>query len=551
VLEYVNGNTLKDIIRQKGRIPYQTAIQVTIRILSALQHAHDNGIIHRDIKPQNVLIHSDGHVKVADFGIARMTGGATIGKGDTVVGSVHYSSPEQATGSVVEATSDLYSTGVVMYEMLTGRVPFVGDTPVAVAMQHIQDPPPSILDFAPDTPPALVAVVMKALEKDPKDRFQSAREMADALMKAKNGTLDPASIAVEHPVRKPGTSRPPVSPRLRETSPRAAQNLSRHAGQNTRRTPVRKRRKVWSLVLSGILAAGVLTLLVTGIIHVAQEVSRSVIAPDVIGMPTEDAQQLAQREGLNYQQTTINHDSLPAGTVISQLPEANTAMEKGDSLLVTVSLGPVNNSMPDLYGLDYEAAAQRLKDRGFGSIIAVKTVSSSPAGTVLEQNPLAGSPFTAGQTVELTISGGSTMIPEVAGRTREDASALIAESSLTEATPIFVETTDPQQIGMVLLQSPTSGTMAVIGAPVTLTIGIESQPFHGELALDLPAADTERQLRVTLVTDEKEITEYEGTLAADAPGAMIVPISAAVEGELTCRVYLDGELFLEEAVMLY
>ena len=240
VLEYVNGNTLKDIIRQKGQLNYQTAIQITIRILSALQHAHDNGIIHRDIKPQNVLIHADGHVKVADFGIARMTGGATIGKGDTVVGSVHYSSPEQATGSVVEATSDLYSTGVVMYEMLTGRVPFVGDTPVAVAMQHIQDPPPSILDFAPDTPPALVAVVMKALEKDPKDRFQSAREMADALMKAKNGTLDPASIAVEHPVRKPGTSRPPVSPRLRETSPRAAQNLSRHAGQSTRRTLRRK-----------------------------------------------------------------------------------------------------------------------------------------------------------------------------------------------------------------------------------------------------------------------------------------------------------------------
>ena len=168
VLEYVNGNTLKDVIRQKGRLNYQTAIQIAVRILSALQHAHDNGIIHRDIKPQNVLIHADGHVKVSDFGIARMTNAFTISKGDTVVGSVHYSSPEQATGSVVEATSDIYSTGVVMYEMLTGRVPFVGDTPVAVAMQHVKDPPPPITDYAPETPPAVVAVVMKALETLPK-----------------------------------------------------------------------------------------------------------------------------------------------------------------------------------------------------------------------------------------------------------------------------------------------------------------------------------------------------------------------------------------------
>ena len=172
----------------------QAASLMSVRILSALQHAHDNGIIHRDIKPQNVLIHSDGHVKVADFGIARMTNAFTISKGDTVVGSVHYSSPEQAMGGVVEATSDIYSTGVVMYEMLTGRVPFVGDTPVSVAMQHINDAPPPITDYAPETPPAVVAVVMKALAKNPKDRFQSAREMADALLQAKDGKLDPETL---------------------------------------------------------------------------------------------------------------------------------------------------------------------------------------------------------------------------------------------------------------------------------------------------------------------------------------------------------------------
>ncbi len=551
VLEYVNGNTLKDIIRQKGRINYQTAIQVTIRILSALQHAHDNGIIHRDIKPQNVLIHADGHVKVADFGIARMTGGATIGKGDTVVGSVHYSSPEQATGSLVEATSDLYSTGVVMYEMLTGRVPFVGDTPVAVAMQHIQDAPPPIADFAPETPAAVVAVVMKAMEKDPKRRFQSAREMADALLKARSGQLDPASIQPS-PARPP-VQQPPVQqpPRVQEISPREAGSTTRR--QPTRRVVVRKRQqtKLRNLILSLVLAAAVLGLLIFGVIRIYNQVSQSAIAPDVLGMTVEDARALAQRTGLNWQQTEIYHDSIPAGQVISQIPEENTPMQKGDSLLGTVSLGPANSTMPDVCGLDYEVAANRLTERGFGRVVAMKVVSTSAVGTVLDQTPRAGAPFTPGQSVELTISGGSTMVPEVTGRSREDAIELLMESSLTEASATFVETSDPEQIGQVLAQNPAAGTMMAIGSPVTLTIGIESQPYQGELALTVPESETESLLRVMLIIDNVEVVEFEGTLAAGDQRVMLIPISANTEGEVTCRVYLDNVLFSEEYVTLY
>ena len=543
VLEYVNGNTLKDIIRQKGRLSYQTAIQITIRILSALQHAHDNGIIHRDIKPQNVLIHADGHVKVSDFGIARMTNAFTISKGDTVVGSVHYSSPEQATGSVVEATSDIYSTGVVMYEMLTGRVPFVGDTPVAVAMQHVKDPPPPIADFAPETPPAVVAVVMKALEKNPKNRFQSAREMADALMKAKDGKLDPASVALES-----SGSRPPVKP----VQPARMRELSPHSQGTSRRSPVRRRRsrrRVAEIVLSGIAAACVLAALAFGVVQVYNRVSRSAVAPDVVGLSVGDAQTLARREGLNWQQTDINHDSIPAGTVISQIPEPDTAMEKGDSLLVAVSLGPVSTAMPDLSGMNYEDAAARLKERGFGNIVLIKTVSSSAVGTVLGQNPKAGESYLSGQSAELTISGGSTMVPELTGRSHEDAAALLRDSSLTEGTPIYVEVTDPAQVGQVLAQMPVVGTMAVLDAPVTLTVGIESEPYQGELSLELPEAAGDRALRVTLVIDGEEHTEYEGTVSA-AGGNVLVPLSATVEGEVLCRVYVEGEMYLEKAVTL-
>ena len=549
VLEYVNGNTLKDIIRQKGRINYQTAIQVTIRVLSALQHAHDNGIIHRDIKPQNVLIHADGHVKVADFGIARMTGTATIGKGDTVVGSVHYSSPEQATGSVVEATSDLYSTGVIMYEMLTGRVPFVGDTPVAVAMQHIQDAPPPITDFAPETPAAVVAVVMKAMEKDPKLRFQSAREMADALLKARNGQLDPA--AIQPPAVQPPA--PPVQPpKVQEVSPsRPAQ--TRRTGHTARRAPIRRRTRSKAAQIIGglVLAVAVIGLVVFGVWRVAQQVTQSVMAPGIQGLPLEDARALAQREGLQWTQTDIYHDSIPAGTVISQTPMEDAPMKKGDSLLATVSLGPANSSMPDVLGLDYEDAANRLTDRGFGRVVAMKVVSTSAVGTVLEQTPRAGDPYTPGQSVELTISGGSTMVPQVTGYSREEAVDMLHKSNLSEANAVFVYTTDPDQIGQVLAQNPVSGTMVALGSPVTLSVGVESQPYQGELELIIPESSAEHVLRVMLMIDGSEVTEYEGTILPGAERVMKIPINANVEGDVPCVIYLDDELYGTINVALY
>lgn len=303
--------------------------------------------------------------------------------------------------------------------------------------------PPPITDFAPETPPAVVAVVMKALEKNPKNRFQSAREMADALMKAKDGKLDPASVVLESSGPRPAVKPAQQSARMRELSPRGAQGTARRAPVRRRRS----RRRIAELVLSGLAAAGVLAALAFGVVQVYTRVSRSAIAPDVVGLSVGDAQTLARREGLNWQQTDINHDNIPAGTVISQIPEPDTPMEKGDSLLVAVSLGPVSTAMPDLNGMNYEDATARLKDRGFGNIVLIKTVSSSPVGTVLGQSPKAGESFISGQSVELTISGGSTMVPDLAGRSHEEAATLLKESSLTEGTPVYVEVTDASQVG--------------------------------------------------------------------------------------------------------
>ena len=534
VLEYVSGNTLKDIIRQRGRLNSATAIQITVRILSALQHAHDNGIIHRDIKPQNVLVHSDGHVKVADFGIARMTNAFTISKGDTVVGSVHYSSPEQATGSVVEATSDLYSTGVVLYEMLTGRVPFVGDTPVAVAMQHINEMPPPVTDLAPETPPAVVAVLMKAMAKSPAERYQSAREMADALLKAKEGIVDPTAANI--------SAQAYVSPAQQRAKAEAKQPQKTRQPVQTKKRMSRKQRQ--TLITTCVTSVLVLALLVFGIINVYRGVLNSTSAPDVIGMTQDEAIAYAKRSGLNWQVKELSHAIVPAGSVIEQLPEPDTDMRKGDSLLITVSTGPQSNVMPGVTGYSYEDATEILQSLKF-TVVVIRTTSSEAPGKVLAQNPEAGGSYAVGQTVELTISGGSTLVPDVSGRTLEEAEALLSSSSLTLATPQYREVLDASQVGKVMAQEPIAGTLVVMDAPVTLTIAKAAKPYKGELFVEMPASDRDRELLVVLVENGGEVEQYRSRYSAGQTSSMIIPVSSEYSGTLMCRIYLDGILYNE------
>lgn len=540
VLEYVSGNTLKDIIRQRGRINAETAIQVTVRILSALQHAHDNGIIHRDIKPQNVLIHSDGHVKVADFGIARMTNAFTISKGDTVVGSVHYSSPEQATGSVVEATSDIYSTGVVLYEMLTGRVPFVGDTPVSVAMQHINEMPPSVLDFAPETPLEVVAVLMKALAKSPKDRYQSAHDMAEALLRAKDGQMDPsAANLVAQMYQQPVPQQPveqAVQPKPRTNPPLKPKKQMSQKNKDT----------ILASILSGIL---VLALLVLGVVQVYDSVVNSTTAPDVIGMTKDEAITQAKRAGLNWQEKEQSHTTIPAGYVIDQLPAADADMQKGDSLLLTISTGPQKNLLPAVVGKSYEDAMTLLRDLGF-EVVVIRTTSDEPLGKVLAQNLQEGSSYAVGQSIELTISGGSTLVPDVSGKTLEEATALLGENYLIPTTPVYQEVEDKAQDGKVLTQSPAAGTLVVMDAPVTLTLGKAAKQYKGELRVELAPSERERELLVVLVENGQEVEQYRTRYTSVESSMLVVPVSSDYSGTMVCRIYLDQILFTETEATL-
>ena len=544
VLEYVSGKTLKEIIRDKGRLSWQTTVQVTVRILSALQHAHDNGIIHRDIKPQNVLIHEDGHVKVADFGIARMTNAFTISKGDTVVGSVHYSSPEQNSGGTVEFPSDIYSTGVVMYEMLTGRVPFDGENHVAVAMQHLNAMPPPIVDFAPETPAPIIAVVMKAMAKNARDRFQSAREMADALLQAKAGTLDPETLFSQNRPQENGK-------KSHSAGKHSAQETKQHSGRTApAKRSHRRRASVGYALLTTLMTIVALGLLAFGVISIFDEVANRVVAPDLENCTAEDAINMVRRSGLIWQQTDVNSDVIPAGYVISQMPEADTAMRQGDSILVTVSIGPAQETMPDYVGSTYDTASTKLRDKGF-TITVVRIVSTEPIGTVVQQSPKGGSPFTPGQDVELTLSGGSTIVPDVCGGTLEEAQQTLPQSSLVAGDPLYAPVTDPAQVGKVIAQTPAAGTQAIIDGKVIVTIGVEdTTAFAGEVSFEMNASEGNRTIRVALLETQGETEQYSEVYPAGKSGTVTVPLKSSFGGTMICRIYVDSMLYQEQSVIL-
>ncbi len=542
VLEYISGNTLKDIIKAKGALNPDTAIQITIRILSALQHAHDNGIIHRDIKPQNVLVNTNGHIKVSDFGIARITNTKTISKKDVVIGSVHYSSPEQARGNVVEATSDIYSTGIVLYEMLTGRVPFVGDNPVTIAMQQVNAAPPPIRELNPAVSPAIASVVMKALEKSPQRRFRSAREMADALLKAKDGVMVEKSPGP--PVKNGGKAETGFESEMKSAVAATSAKFgarSQQAKRSSRRTAT-----IISVVL---LTCALIAGLVFGTIAIYQAIVNSASAPDIVGLTLEEAELAVGRADLKLEVTEVNHDTIAANTVIDQTPDADTDMRKGDSIVATVSIGPVTLLMPNLIGLTREEAVAKLKDRGL-SVLVFRTPSTQAVDTVIEQKPEKSQPYMVGQEIELTLSGGSIIIPDMSGMSIQSAVSLIDQNALKIGEFVLESTEVEADYGMVQSQSPIGGSMAILDTSVTLTIGVPATLNNAIVTIPIPEMTESAALRVTLLVNGSEVEQFQGMTQSGKAYTTVFLLSTAEQGPYTCYAYLGGDVFFEQEVEL-
>jgi beta-lactam-binding protein with PASTA domain len=434
-MELVDGRTLKELVAERGPLPPEIAIGLTEQILRALGYAHRRGIVHRDVKPQNVILDPDGQAKVADFGIAR-AGNSDMTQTGTIVGTVQYLSPEQAEGHPVDRRSDLYSVGVVLYELLTGRVPFDGEAPISIAIKHINERPVPPGQLRPGIPPALEAVVLRALEKDPARRFQSAEEFIAALERARHA---PTRQIVMEPT--------PGEPWVDEDDEER-----------------RSRWWVWAIVLFALAAIAVGAYLTV--------YGNRVDVPNLKGRDASEAADVAHRRGLEIAFVPRVSDDVPRDEVISQQPAAGERVKEGSTVTAIISSGKGEAPVPAVEGQSQADAEKAIRDAGFKTKVRKAFSDSVAAGDVISTSPAGGQSLTKGRTVTLTVSQGSegVTVPKLVGLQRADAEARLEQVGLT-ADVTEQETSQPA--GTVMKQDPPTGTRVDKGAAVKLTVASE------------------------------------------------------------------------------
>ncbi|MGI8676759.1 MAG: Stk1 family PASTA domain-containing Ser/Thr kinase [Nocardioidaceae bacterium] len=461
VMEYVEGRTLRDILREGRKILPERALEITADVLSALDYSHRAGIVHRDIKPANVMLTPAGQVKVMDFGIARAIADASSAMTQTaaVVGTAQYLSPEQARGEQVDARSDLYSTGCLLYELLTFRPPFVGDSPVSVAYQHVREEAERPSHYNPEIPELLDAIVAKALAKRTDDRYQSAAEMR----------ADIERFLAGQPIAAPAVAAAPTAVAaaaalLDEGSQTSFLPLTDTADEE----PSRRARGFWILLVVLLVA-----LIVAGAVAATQLLSNDepradVSVPDVVTMTEDQARREIQDAGL----TVGNVDrevsaDVAKGRVIDQDPDGGGFLFADDPIDLVVSAGPAKVEVPNLLDQDRADARQALLDLGLRAQFELQE-SDEPRGTVLASDPVAGTPVAADTVVILVVSEGLPLIPNVIGSTEAAAEAELEAAGFEVSSVESTNTKEPA--GTVIDQAPDSGERAPSGTTVVITV---------------------------------------------------------------------------------
>jgi serine/threonine-protein kinase len=433
-MELIEGRTLKDVIRDRGPAPPEAAVDIVLQILRAARFAHQRGVVHRDIKPHNVLIDEEGRVKVTDFGIAR-AGASDMTETGSVMGTAQYLSPEQAQGRPVDARSDLYSIGIVLYELLTGTVPFDAESPVTVALMQVSERPVPPMDRNPAVPPALDAVVMHALEKDPANRYPTADAFIEALLAAR--TKPQEILAPPPPVV-------PIEQELEEEDRRA------------------RRWWLWLLILLALAA------IAFGLYQLLKP--QEVTVPNVIGRPSATASQILQNRGFEVQIDPAVNADVPRDQVFAQAPRPGRTAEEGSTVHLRVSSGPGQAPVPAVTGLPRHEAEKQLKDAGFKAKAEQEFSDTVKRGIVIDASPAVGTLIERGTTVTLTVSKGKEQVavPDVDGETEDNARSAI-ESAGLRVGKVTEEESD-EDPGTVIGQSPAAGTKVAKGAAVDLTV---------------------------------------------------------------------------------
>ncbi len=490
VMEYVDGRTVRDLLIEGHRLLPERTLEIVSGVLRALEYSHQAGIVHRDIKPGNVMVTRNGDIKVMDFGIARAMSDdqATMTQTAQVIGTAQYLSPEQARGERVDARSDLYSTGCLMCELLTGRPPFTGDSPVAIAYQHVRENPvpPSRLD--PTLPSWADSIVLKAMAKSPQDRYQSAAEMNADIQRAASGMQTAASL--QPPTRLdyyeqqrtqqmgPQTMMGAASTTLSPYQNNGYQNTGYQTGYQQ---PYGSggydggdqrggRRWVpWLIAGIVVIAAAIVAVV---LLHGSGSSGGGTSVPLVQNETYAQAAQQIKAAGLNPVENKVASQTIKSGYVISTNPGMGSTVAKNSTVTVNVSTGPANIALPNVQGQQGSAALQELTKLGFTNItLSPDPQSTAAANTVDHQSPPAGGSYPSDQQITLYVSGGGVTVPNVSGQTAQEASAILTQDGFTvttNSTP--APASQIVQPGTVYNQNPAAGTVQAKGTAIQIFV---------------------------------------------------------------------------------
>ncbi len=473
VMELIQGKTLKEIITEDGALPWKWSVNVAIQIASALETAHRNNIIHRDIKPHNIIITEDGVAKVTDFGIAKAVSNSTITAFGTTIGSVHYFSPEHARGGFTDAKSDLYSLGVVMYEMLTGKVPFDADTPVSVALKHMQEQPIEPIKVNPLIPIALNKIIMKAMQKDPNLRYQTATEMLRDLKQVSKNPDGNFVVLDKYPNDFP-------TQKINTVYEKKVNDTEKYEGE--RKTPKKQNKLVAFFnkhkvlkVLAIIMACIAIFVLTMGITIAISNANRpkQVQIPNLIGKTIEEVETLTKEANIKYEIIAEEYSTdQEAGKVIKQEPKyaANYQVLENSTVKITISKGVELTKVPKIAGEKKDTAITMLENAGLKYEIKEENNDKIEAGVVIKQEPEQDQEVAKDSTVIVYVSLGTNKVPvpDVLGKTEEEAKKLIEDLKLKVVVKTGEDTTKSN--GVVIKQDIDSGTQVEEETTITITV---------------------------------------------------------------------------------
>ena len=541
VMEYISGETLKDKIDRDGVLPVETAIKIADEIAQGLEHAHQNHLVHCDIKPHNILVTKAGRIKVTDFGIARAVTSATMVHTGTIIGSVHYFSPEQAKGEPVSAQSDIYSLGVVLYEMLTGKVPFDGDSPISIAIKHIQEDIIPPCQINPEIPPLVEAIVLKAMAKEPQDRFNTISEMINDLRLAQGYLRDDSTRKISRE-EYPTQLLTGMNEALRDSGHDSTRILNNGENLSTKR-----RKKAWVIALLFFLLLGFATgaFLAFGKFWSGAEVT----VPDVTGKQVEQAKNLLTSHNLRVSVSEVFNDKVVPGQVISQTPEAGSIVKEQRTINLIVSRGGEVAAVPDLRGLNRKDAEIALKNAGLllGKVDEQAT-SDVPPDSVLSQYPRPPAQVSKGTAVDIVISKAvikKLILPDFRGAllssvTSQLDSLKIKLGNVTDAT------SEKYPPGTIIEQKPAPNSELTEGAAIDFTVvkAAVSAPKKATVAITVPDGPMRQAVQIVVSDSNGRRVVYENV---HKPGDKI---DKQVEGTGTVRVqiYINGGLLQEQTL---